>query len=174
MTALTPERFEEHFEAVYLQYFELLVQVAVFKFKVPQGDAEGLVHDVLISYIRKNEAIVEVRSWFIGAMCFASRHYWRQNSRTVMEADLDVSLDRPDPTSLRILDSLPDQLAAREALERLSPRYQEILHMRYFEGCTVPEIAKRLGVKAKYAQKLIAKCLRRAEKLYSAEGRPRK
>jgi RNA polymerase sigma factor (sigma-70 family) len=174
MTVITPERFDEHFEAIYLQYFDHLVQVAVFKFKVPETDAEGLVHDVLISYIRKNEVIIELHSWFIGAICFASRHYWRLNSRAVIEADLDVSLDRVDPTSLHILDSLPDQLAGRQALERLSPRYQEILHMRYFEGLTVPEMAKLLGVKSKYAQKLIAKCLRRAEKLYSPEGRPRK
>lgn len=174
MTALTPERFDQHFEAIYLQYFDLLVQVAVFKFKVPETDAEGLVHDVLISYIRKKQVIVELRSWLIGAICYASRHYWRLNSRTVPEADVEVDLDRADPASLRILDSLPDQLAAREALERLSTRYQEILHMRYFEGRTVPEIAQHLGVKAKYAQKLITKCLRRAEKLYVAEGRPRK
>ena len=31
----------------------------------------------------------------------------------------------------------------------------------------------RLGVKAKYAQKLITKCLRRAERLYSQKGRTR-
>jgi RNA polymerase sigma factor (sigma-70 family) len=174
MTAFTPERFEEHFEEIYLQYYDLLLQVAVFKFSVPEVDAEGLVHDVLISYIRKNQAIVELRSWFIGAICFASRHHWRLNSRMLPDSDLALDVNRVDPSSLDILDSLPDQLAAREALERLNPRYQEILQMRYFEGCTVPEIAKRLGVNARYAQKLIAKCLRRAEKLYCAEGRPRK
>ena len=42
--------------------------------------------------------------------------------------------------------------------------------MRYFEGCTVAEVASRLGVKTKYAQKLITKCLRRAERLYGGKG----
>ena len=96
----------------------------------------------------------------------------RRNGRTVGE-EASIELDRADPASLRILDSLPDQLAAREALECLAPRCREILHMRYFEGCTVIEVAQRIGVKPKYAQKLIAKCLRRAERLYSEKGRAR-
>jgi RNA polymerase sigma factor (sigma-70 family) len=173
MTSLNTARVDErHFEAVYERYFPLLAQIAAFKFQVPDGDAEALVHDVLISYLRKSEDIVELRSWLIGAICYASRHYWRLNGRT-MGAEAELAADRVDPASLRILDSLPDQLAAREALECLGPRYREILHMRYFEGCTVAEVASRLGVKTKYAQKLITKCLRRAERLYSEKGQGR-
>jgi len=173
MTALTSDRLDDrHFEAVYEQYFGLLAQIASFKFQVPDSEAETLVHDVLISYLRKTEDVIELRSWLIGAICHASRHYWRLNGRTV-GADAEIELDRVDPASLRILDSLPDQIAAREALECLAPRCQEVLHMRYFEGCTIPEIAERLGVKSKYAQKLITKCLRRAERLYGEKGRGR-
>lgn len=173
MTSLTNARADDHdFEAVYGQYFDLLAQIAVFKFQVPDSEAETLVHDVLISYLRKSQDILELRSWLIGAICYASRHYWRLNGRTV-GGDMENELDRADPASLRILDSLPDQIAAREALQCLAPRCREVLHMRYFEGCTVAEIATRLGVKTKYAQKLISKCLRRAERLYSQKGRAR-
>jgi len=170
MNLLTSARVDDHsFEAVYGQYFPLLAQIAVFKFSVPDSEAETLVHDVLVSYLRKSQDIVELRPWLIGAICHASRHYWRLNGRTV-GGEAELELDRVDPASLRILDSLPDQIAAREALECLAPRCREILHMRYFEGCTVAEVASRLGVKTKYAQKLISKCLRRAERLYSQKG----
>lgn len=173
MTSLPTARADDHqFEAIYTRYFPLLAQIAVCKFQVPATDAEALVHDVLISYLRKSEEIIELRRWLIGAICYASRHYWRLNGRTT-SAEAEVAGERPDPASLRILDSLPDQLAAREALERLGPRYREILHMRYFEGYSVAEVASRLGVKTKYAQKLITKCLRRAERLYSHKGRAR-
>jgi RNA polymerase sigma factor (sigma-70 family) len=173
MTSLTSAHVDEqNFEAVYGQYFEFLAQIAVFKFQVPDSEAETLVHDVLISYLRKSHDIVELRSWLIGAICYASRHYWRLNGRTI-GADPEIELDRVDPASLRILDSLPDQIAAREALECLAPRCREVLHMRYFEGCTIAEVATRLGVKTKYAQKLITKCLKRAERLYSQKGRGR-
>lgn len=171
MTSLNTARVDDrHFEAIYEQYFPLLAQIAVFKFQVPDTDAEALVHDVLISYLRKADDIADLRPWLIGAICYASRHYWRLNGRTI-GAEAEGAGDRVDPASLRILDSLPDQLAAREALERLGPRYRQILHMRYFEGCTVAEVASRLGVKTKYAQKLITKCLRRAERLYTQKGR---
>lgn len=167
MTLLTRTRADERqFEVVYEQYFGLLVDVATFKFRVPETDAESLAHDVLMTYLRKASTVIDLRSWIIGAICYASRHYWRLNDRHISVAT-EFELERADPASLRILESLPDQLAAREALECLSPRYREILQMRYFEGCTVPEIAARLGVKAKYAQKLISKCLRRAEQLYN-------
>ena len=166
MTSLTtPLHDDRQFEIVYAGYFDLLVQIAIHKFRVPDSEAETLAHDVLISYLKKSRDVVEVRSWLVGAICHASRHYWRLNGRTI-GAETEIELDRPDPASVRILDSLPNQLAARQALECLNPRCQEILRMRYFEGCTVVEVAERLGVKPKYAQKLITKCLRRAEKLY--------
>jgi RNA polymerase sigma factor (sigma-70 family) len=173
MTPLTsPQHDERQFEAIYEQYFDLLVQIAAFKFRVPDTEAETLVHDVLMGYLRKRDKVVDLRAWLVGAICYASRHYWRLNGRTVA-SETEAALDRVDPASLRILDSLTDQIAAREALECLAPRCQEVLHMRYFEGCTVAEVAERLGVKTKYAQKLITKCLRRAERLYGEKGHPK-
>ena len=166
MTAETQAHIDEqHFEAIYDQYFDLLVDIAECKFRVPAMDAESLAHDVLMGYLKKSATVMELRSWLVGAICYASRHYWRLNDRN-RNAELDAAFDRVDPASLHILESLPDQLAAREALECLSPRYRAILQMRYFEGCTIAEVATRLGVKTKYAQKLITKCLRRAEVLY--------
>jgi RNA polymerase sigma factor (sigma-70 family) len=171
MTARTrPALDDSEFEAIYVQYLELLVRISVFKFRVPESEAETLAHDVLMSYLRKSEDVIELRPWLIGAICHASRHYWRLNGHIVAAEGFE-ELDRADPASLRILDSLPDQLAAREALECVTPRCREVLWLRYFEGWTVPEIARSLGVTSKYTQKLIAKCLRRAEKVYGEKGR---
>lgn len=173
MTQLaSPSLDERQFEAIYEQYFGLLVQIASFKFRVPESDAEALVHDVLISYLRRSATVLDLRSWLIGAICYASRHYWRLNGRTV-PVDDEADAERADPASLHIVDSLTDQLAAREALECLTPRCQAVLHMRYFEGCTIAEVASRIGVKPKSAQKMITKCLRRAERLYNEKGRVR-
>ncbi|MDQ3280160.1 MAG: sigma-70 family RNA polymerase sigma factor [Acidobacteriota bacterium] len=171
MNPLTSQRSDDHeFEAIYEQYFDLLAHISAFKFRVPDTEAEALVHDVLISYLKKGGAVVDLRAWLIGAICYASRHYWRLNGRTVDDT-AEIERDRADPASLRILDSLPDQLAARQALECLEPRYRAVLQMRYFEGCTVAEVAARLGVKTKYAQKLITRSLRCAERLYGEKGR---
>jgi RNA polymerase sigma factor (sigma-70 family) len=171
MTVLTNAPYDDaQFEAIYEQYFGLLVQLAVHKFRVPDADAEALAHDVLFSYLKKAETIETLRPWLIGAICYASRHYWRLNGRT-MAAECEFDFDGIDPASLDILDSLPNQIAAREALESLNPRDQQVLYMRYFEGRTVPEIAATLGVKSKYASKLITKCLRRAERLFNGKAK---
>jgi RNA polymerase sigma-70 factor (ECF subfamily) len=161
---------DEHFETVYAQYFDRLVRLSISKFNVPDADAESLAHDVLMTYLRKQHQIIDLHQYLVGAICNASRYFWRRAANTYNGHE-EYELDRPDPSSERILDSLPDQLAAREALECLPPRYREILQMRYFEGCTVSEVAKRLGVKPRYAQKLIGKCLRRAELLYTEKGK---
>jgi RNA polymerase sigma factor (sigma-70 family) len=174
MTPATSPRVDDReFEAIYEHYFGLLLQIACFKFRVPETDAEALIHDVLVSYLRRSESVHDLRSWLIGGICFASRHYWRKNSRNVIVDDEAPQFERVDPASLHIVDSLTDQLAAREALECLSPRWQQVLYMRYFEGCTIAEVGARLGIKPKSAQKLITKCLRRAEKLYTEKGHAR-
>jgi len=161
---------EERFTAIYEKHFPLLAAIAVHKFRVPDTEAETLAHEVFLTYLRKSDTILDLRGWLIGAICHASRHYWRLNGRTLtMEEDFDF--DRPDPASTRIIDSLPDQIAAREALECLSPRCQEILRLRYFEGWSMQEIAEHFGVKPKYAQKLVSKCLKRAETSYGNKGK---
>ena len=161
---------EERFTAIYEKHFPLLASIAVHKFRVPDTEAETLAHEVFLTYLRKASEIHDLRAWLVGAICHASRHYWRMNRRPTATEE-EVAADRPDPASTHILDSLPDQLAARQALECLSPRCQEILKLRYFDGCSIIEVAEHLGVKPKYAQKLITKCLRRAEKQYGAKGR---
>src|SRR5688572_3637691 len=105
----SPRLDDQQFEAIYEQYFDLLVQIAAYKFQVPDSEAETLVHDVLITYLRKSNDVIELRSWLIGAICHASRHYWRLNGR-IIDAEDFIDFDRVDPASLRILDSLPDQL----------------------------------------------------------------
>ena len=87
MTSLTSAHVDEQeFEALYAQYFDLLAQIAAFKFQIPDTEAETLVHDVLLGYLKKSATIVELRPWLIGAICYASRHYWRLNGR-ILDGD---------------------------------------------------------------------------------------
>ena len=101
-------------------------------------------------------------------ICHACRYFWRQNGRRTDQLDQELAMLRPDPESVAIFDLLPSQLAVREALDALSPRYAQILRMRYYDGYTIREIADYLGVTAKYTQKLVGKCLRMAEQMYNA------
>lgn len=166
-----PALDDSRFEAIYEEHFAFLVGVARRKFRVPETEAETLAHEVFLTYLRKADSIRDLRAWMVGAICHASRYYWRSNGRAVPLTEIEVDAEPVDPASTRILDSLTDQLAAREALACLAPRWQEVLRLRYFEGCSVSEVAERLGLKARYTQKLIAKCLRRAEQRYAEKGK---
>ena len=172
---LPPPRIvdEEHFARLYVENIDVLIAVAIRKFQVPAVDAEALAHEVFLSYLKRKDEIRELHKWLLGAICNASRYYWRRHGRNMEPLDTVMAMERPDPASANILETLPARIAAGEALAGLSPRYQHILRLRYFEGYSINEIAEHLGVTAKYTQKLVTKCLRRAEEVFNA-SEPRK
>ncbi|HXA15682.1 MAG TPA: sigma-70 family RNA polymerase sigma factor [Thermoanaerobaculia bacterium] len=164
---------EEQFVQLYEKNIDVLIAVAIRKFQVPADDAEALAHEVFISYIKRKDDIRDLHKWLLGAICNASRYYWRQHGRNIEQLDTELAAERPDPASRDILEVMASRIAAGEALAGLSPRYQHILRLRYFEGYSINEIADHLGVTAKYTQKLVTKCLRRAEEVFNA-SEPRK
>lgn len=150
------------FAALYEEHFDLLVGIAIGRFRISEPEAETLAHDVFISFLRGAERVVDYERWLVGAMCNASRYHLRKNGRT--ESLADHAADAPDPRSSRVGDALTDQLAAREVFACLTPVCQRALALRYIEGYTFPEIATALGTTRKYAQKLIARCLEQAQR----------
>jgi RNA polymerase sigma factor (sigma-70 family) len=164
---------EEQFVQLYEKNVGVLVAVAIRKFQVPADDAEALAHEVFLSYLKRKDDIRDLHKWLLGAICNASRYYWRQHGRNIEQLDTELAVERPDPASRNILEIMFSRIAAGEALAGLSPRYQYILRLRYFEGYSINEIAEHLGVTAKYTQKLVTKCLRRAEEVFNA-SEPRK
>jgi RNA polymerase sigma factor (sigma-70 family) len=164
---------DEEIVQVYEANYGLLVSLAVRKFQVPFGDAEGLANDVFVSYLKRRKEIRELHGWLIGAICNASRHYWRKHDRDIDQLDDETSSIHVDPVSAHVIDWLTARIAAGEALAVLSPRHQHILRLRYYEGYSIPEIAEELGTTAKYAQKLVMKILRRAEEFFKVSASPR-
>lgn len=158
---------EARFARLYEKNCPFLMSVAIRKFQVPPDDAEALVHEVFLSYLKRKDDIHNLTKWLIGAICHASRYYWRKHGRNI-PLDEELAITWPDPSSINVLDTLPARIAAGEALAGLSARYQQILRLRYFEGYSIKEIAEQLGVTAKYTQKLVMKCLRRAEEVFDA------
>jgi len=163
-----PCRVDENvFARIYEENCGVLVSVAVRKFQVPAGDAEGLAHDVLLSYLRRADEIRDLHHWLIGAICNASRYYWRQRGRNIEQLDTDVAAQRPDPRSRNVLTDLPNSIALEEVLDRMPPRWARILRLRYLEGYAIKELADLEGVTSKYMQKLVAKCIQRAQEIFN-------
>jgi RNA polymerase sigma factor (sigma-70 family) len=156
--------------AVYDAHYRLLVGTAIERYDISETDAQTLAHDVFLAFITKANEIVDARAWLVSAICNASKYYLRVRARTVPLSD--EMEDRPDPQLSRVQDFLPEQLTARQIMACLIPRCQLALHLRYVEGYTLREIAVELRTTAKYAQKLVSKCLRRAHACYQNGARP--
>jgi len=158
---------ENVFARIYEENCGLLVSLAVRKFQVPAVDAEALAHEVFLSYLRHADEVRDLHHWLIGAICNASRYYWRKHGRNVEQLDTEVAAERPDPRSRDVLTDLPNSIAIAEVLEAMPPRWAHILRLRYFEGYSIKEIAEQQGVTSKYMQKLVAKCLQRAQEIFN-------
>jgi RNA polymerase sigma factor (sigma-70 family) len=150
------------FAAVYEKHFGLLVGIAIGRFRISEGDAETLAHDVFLSFLTNADRVIDRERWLVGAICNASRNHLRRIDPTE-PLDPDAA-DAADPRSERAGDALADRLAALQMYECLTPRCQEALRLRYLEGYTVPEVATALGTTKKYAQKLISRCLEQAQR----------
>src|SRR5258707_1183506 len=107
---------EEQFVRLYENNFHVLVAVAIRKFQVPAVDAEALAHEVFLSYLKRKDEIRELHKWLLGAICNASRYYWRQHGRKIEQLDTELAAERPDRISANILETLPARIAAGEAL----------------------------------------------------------
>jgi RNA polymerase sigma factor (sigma-70 family) len=165
---------EQEFVRLYDENCGVLVALAIRKFRVPLDDAEGLAHEVFLSYLKRRDEIRDLHRWLVGAICNASRYYWRQRGRHTEQLDTEIADTKPDPATGNMIETMMARIAAGEAMAGLSPRYQHILRLRYFEGYSIKEIADHLGVTSKYTQKLVTKCLRRAEEIFSRSQQGKK
>src|SRR5206468_1566336 len=113
--------------ALYEQYRELLMHISCRKFRVPESDAESLMQEVFVSYMESGRGVENTRGWLVGAMCNASRHYWRVQART--EGLPDNIGDQTDPQTDSLADQFATSLTLRQAMRYLQPRCRETLYL---------------------------------------------
>ena len=159
-----PSTAADDVEALYIEHRTLLLFVACRKFRIPDTDAENLIQDVFLSFLQTGTKIDNVRAWLVAAMCNASRHYWRAQSRT--ESLPEDFNEHSDPGSHGLADEFAKKLTLRQALDYLQPRCRETLWLHYFEGRSAADVARELETTNRYAEKLIHNCLKRVREIY--------
>ena len=68
------------------------------------------------------------------------------------------------------LDASDDRMVIDDATSDFSPREQEIVRMRFIDGLTQVEIAKRLGVSQVQVSRLLRRTLRKIQDKIDPEG----
>lgn len=125
-----------------------------------------------MSFLTTGGPIRDAKAWLIGAVCNASRHYWRTHHRRMqMEEKVSEAFLVTDDVSVERLERV---IQLRAMLQHLSPRKCEVLRLHYYEGFTVQEIARMQGTSPGYAQRLVSKALRDLRSMHNLRSPRRK
>ena len=149
---------------LYVRHRPLLLHIACRKFRISESEAEGLIQEVFLSYMTTTTKVENTKAWLVAAMCNASRHFWRGQSKTeALPEDFD---DHSDPMSNGIAEKVATEMTLRQALEYLQPRCRDTLYLHYYEGRSAVDVARELETTSRYAEKLIHNCLKRVREIY--------
>ncbi|HJQ38007.1 MAG TPA: sigma-70 family RNA polymerase sigma factor [Thermoanaerobaculia bacterium] len=153
-------------EDAYKKHCDLLRGIAETKFNIPPADAEGIVNEVFTAYLLRRDVVRNARKWLIGAVCHASRAYWRDAAKTAPLPE-DAALF-VDPSSPGLEGRIVDRVTMARALTEVGPKCRETLRMYYAEGYSAAEMAARLGTSSGYVMQLLHTCRKQVRKAYDS------
>ena len=144
---------------LYREYSPLLRFLATQRFRVPDDEAQGLIQEIFICFLERHATITDMKAWFVGSICHASRYYWRKNGRTDQLPEYyDAGASEDDATMQRI--------DVQTILNGQTPRCRELLRLRYLDGYSIDELAAHLHTTYAYVKKLLHQCTACARKQY--------
>lgn len=164
VTGSTPVGATVDVERLYDQHAVHMVAFARHRFGIPVEEAEALVHDVFVNFIRYSEEVDNPRAWLIGAIVKASCYHLRKSGKVdvVVPAKLE---ELGDPASAGI-EQLHRSVLVQQLLEPLDAHCRDLLRLHYLEGRTASEIAMQMGTTEGYAKKMIHQSLVQVRELY--------
>lgn len=158
-------------DATYRSQATLLRELAERKFRLPRGEAEALVNDVFMTLLLRAEPVRDPQKWLIGAVCNASRDFWRKTNRTdPLPPDID---EYADPRLLDPEGSLIRHLTLAMALSRLGQTCSDVLRLHYAEGYSAAEIATAVRKSLGAIEQLLHRCRIKARHVYDRLRRKR-
>lgn len=145
---------EAHARAVsdaYRQHYELLYFIVASRFRLPEPEAENVVHDVFVNFIRHRDHIEHERAWLVAAVCNAARDYLKSPQRR--------TVDRLPERSAFPGDAIVARLDIAALMCLLDSKCRDVLYRRHVDGCSLAEIATAYATTTSYAKTLIHRCL---------------
>jgi RNA polymerase sigma factor (sigma-70 family) len=156
-------------DELYTQIAPMLRMLARRRFGVPDEDVGSLVNEVFISYLRDPNRIENPRQYLVGAVCNASRAYWRrQTAHQRVFSPVDEPGGCDDPT----FESLAVTLAVGTMLAQLGTGCREVLRRRFLDGQPAAVIAEEMETSPGAIRVRIHKCRQRARQIFAAITAP--
>jgi len=138
-------------QTAYDQHYAAVRFVAAVQFRIPAADADQLVHDVFLSFLRHHETVGDSGAWLVTTARNACISYWRKSRPT---EGLPPSLLEPP----RDLNARVDLL---RILSSVSARCRQVLYSRFVEGASAAQIAHDCSgsTSSGYGRRLVHRCL---------------
>lgn len=146
--------FEDFLKAVEPQLKRLLA-----KYRIPSEDAEDLLQQALLALLYQWERVRDPERWLFGTVRRLCQMYWRTNRRRIVSA-VDTTLLEWLSEPMAPTQERADLLCDLECLiDRLHPRCQKVLRLRFRLGYEPPEVAAKLGYQKSSIGKITTRCL---------------
>ena len=153
-------------EVLYREHEGLLRSIAQYRYRIPQCDAEALVHDIFASFLERQPEAYDVKAFLIGSINNACKHYWRKREHE--EPLLPHHELTPNDDEAAKLERWALRLSLGATLARLGGKCSETLRRYYLRDESAESIAQQLDTSPAYIWQLLSSCRKRARQIYSA------
>jgi RNA polymerase sigma factor (sigma-70 family) len=161
----TTTSFEDFLKAVEPRLKRLLAL-----YHIPSEDAEDVLQQALLALLYQWERVRDPESWLFGTVRRHCQMYWRTHRRRIYSA-VDSTLLELLSAPLAPSQERTDLICDLESLiERLPPRCQSVLRLRFRLGYEPTEVAHILGYRDSSIGKITTRCLAALSRELLASG----
>lgn len=129
-------------------------------FRIPPQDADDLLQNVLLQYVKKRSHIRAPEVWLPGALRNECRMYWRTRGRSFTTAVDAAILDTVcEDTGVPPQERTVMRRTLGRWIGELHTRCRSILHLRYHLGYETREVAEETGYSPSSIDKVTRRCL---------------
>lgn len=168
----------DRIEKAYTVYRDELIRLAQGLLGDGAEDAQDIVQDVFVTLMEKNITLwspqhPSTRKFLRTVTRNRCLNRLRARSHEVPDED---SLEKAESADNLEMQAVEESLsrwkvkALREAIQKLSPRHQDILWLSYYSGKTTPQIAAALGLKENAVYALRSRALHALQKTLEEEN----
>ncbi len=151
------------FEEIYQNYFDILCKYG-HRLTSDKLVLEDAIHDVFIELWRRREFLSEIRNLKFYLFKALRNQIFRSNKLNIMEnsESIDDFLDylisiSAEQDSVAMENHLDQTKIVNHAIAKLSPRQQEVIHLRFFQGFGLEETALLMGLSKQSVSNLLFK-----------------
>lgn len=160
------EQHTDRRERLFERHVDVVYAYVAFRLGGRSEDVADITQEVFLAAFRgRQEDIINERQWLLGIARNKVVDFLRRRSRDRAISGLDqVVMNLPDAVASGLADGT-DARAVSAVLNELSPRYAELLEMKYIDGHSVRAIAEAFGE----TEKAIESALTRARSAFRAK-----